>query len=496
MMQGTNGTGIWAGNVVNMGSGAQWRPGADTGGGLMFTGNALLGSRNFIVPRGSVQFASNAVVSATGTATAFGRDTTGGNRSANVTVRDNAVITLGVCNLGGGQAGGNVTLTIQNNAVLNCGANSFDVQNVNRTTAMTTIRLNGGTLTVGGFTKTKTSQTNVIQFNGGVLKAGSFTAAFLPAFSVSTNLVQAGGAVIDDGGFSAVAIAGPLLHDPALGSTLDGGLTKLGIGTLTLAANETYTGPTWIMAGTLALYAPPIGSISNSASIFIATGAQLGVNNGGLNSMTLGAGHKLWGNGSVAGNFTIGSGAILAPGSNSVGSLNFSNSLALAAGSTNIFEVRKSPLTNDLAKIFGALTNGGTLIVTNTGPTALSAGDSFKLFDAASYSGSFANVILPPLDPGLAWNKSTLNTNGTISVVAVTPPLIESTTLVGGNLVLTGSGGVPLANFYVLTSTNVTLSLDQWPRLSTNQFDPGGRFAVTNAVNPAVPALFYLLQVP
>ena len=76
-MQGTNGTGIWAGNVVNLGSGASWRPGADTGGSFTFTGNALMGARNFIVPRGSVTIASNAVVSATGTATAFGRDGTG-----------------------------------------------------------------------------------------------------------------------------------------------------------------------------------------------------------------------------------------------------------------------------------------------------------------------------------------------------------------------------------------------------------------------------------
>ena len=95
-MQGTNGTGIWAGNVVNLGSGASWRPGADTGGALVFTGTANQGARNFIVPRGSVQFASNAVVSATGTATAFGRDTSGGNRSASVTLKDNAVVTLGV----------------------------------------------------------------------------------------------------------------------------------------------------------------------------------------------------------------------------------------------------------------------------------------------------------------------------------------------------------------------------------------------------------------
>ena len=51
--------------------------------------------------------------------------------------------------------------------------------------------------------------------------------------------VQAGGAKIDDGGFTINAIAAPLLHDPSLGSTLDGGLTKLGSGKLTLAANNT-----------------------------------------------------------------------------------------------------------------------------------------------------------------------------------------------------------------------------------------------------------------
>ena len=68
-----------------------------------------------------------------------------------VTIKDNAVVTLGVCNLGGNQAGGNVTLTIQNNASLSTGANNVDLQNVNRATAVTALRLNGGALTVGGF---------------------------------------------------------------------------------------------------------------------------------------------------------------------------------------------------------------------------------------------------------------------------------------------------------------------------------------------------------
>ena len=333
MMQGTNGTGIWAGNVVNMGTGAQWRPGADTGGQLTFTGNALLGGRNFIVPRGTVTFASNAVVSATGTATALGRDNSANNRSANVTIRDNAQLSLGICSLGGNKAGGSITVTVQNNAQLSFGANSLDLQNVARNTAVTTLRLNGGTTTAGGFTKTQTSYANVIDFNGGTLKAGAANAAFLPALTAQTNIIQSGGAVIDDGGF-AIAIAAPLIHDPGLGATADGGLTKLGSGTLTLAANDTYTGPTIINAGTLALYAPPLGSISNSASIFIAAGAQLDVSGGGTAAMTLGGGKMLSGFGSIKGNFIVGSGAILSPGSNSIGALTFSNSLTLASGST------------------------------------------------------------------------------------------------------------------------------------------------------------------
>ncbi len=490
-MAGTNGnTGTWAGNIISSG-GASWRPGSD-GGTLIFTGNALLGAQNFIVPRGTLQIASNAVISATGGATAFGRDGSGGNRSANVTIKDNAVVTLGVCNLGGGQAGGNSTLTIQNSAVLNCGANNFDVQNVNRTTANTFIRLNGGTFTVGGFTKTKTSQTNSFAFNGGVLKAGANNAAFLPAFNVASNIVQAGGAIIDDGGF-AITIAAPLVHDPALGSTPDGGLTKLGAGILTLSAGETYTGPTIINAGTLTLSGR--GLMPNSGSIQIAAGATLNTSPG----MNLLGGQRLGGNGTVVGNFFVNPNAILAPGSNTIGTLTFSNALTLASGSTNYFEISHAPLTNDAAIVFGALANGGTLIATNSGGTPFAAGDSFKLFNAASYSGNFSNVQLPPLLAGLAWNTNGLNTNGIISVISTAPaapPVFGSVNLSGTALTLSGSNGLANGSYYVLATTNLSVPRASWDVLATNPFDAGGNFSFTNSVDAAQPQKFYLLQLP
>ena len=492
-MAATNGTCTWAGNVTNLQSSAQWRPGAD-GGTLVFVGNALIGARNLIVPRGAVQFAGNAVIAATGGATAFGRDTTGGNRSTSVTIRDNATVTYGVCNMGGGQAGGNSTLTIQNNAVLACGANNFDVQNVNRTTAQTFIRLNGGTFIVGGFTKTKTSQTNSIAFNGGVLKAGANNAAFLPAFNFSTNLVQAGGMIIDDGGY-AISILAALTHDPALGTTADGGLTKLGTGTLTLTNFCTYTGPTLINAGTLTIYANAgTYSISASPSIYVGAGAVLDAGEYSTLGWVCDNHRMLWGNGSVKGNVTIGGTTILAPGSNSIGTVTFSNSLTFAAGSTNIFEISHSPLTNDSAVIFGALTNGGTLIITNIGGTQLAAGDTFNVFNAASYSGAFSSVQLPSLPVGLIWNTNLLNTAGTISVALNTTPVIGAISISGNGVGLSGTGGVGNGKYILLGATNLATPASNWTRLLTNQFDGSGNFNFTTNAGTGLPQNFYRLQ--
>jgi hypothetical protein len=78
--------------------------------------------------------------------------------------------------------------------------------------------------------------------------------------------------------------------------------------------------------------------------------------------------------------------------------------------------------------------------------------------------------------------------------VSANPPVISSVILSGGNFVFAGSGGVTNGTFYVLTSTNVALPRGQWTLLSTNQFDANGNFAVTNAVDPAAPQTFYLLQ--
>lgn len=248
-----------------------------------------------------------------------------------------------------------------------------------------------------------------------------------------------------------------------------GSLIKTGGGALTLNGTNTYSGTTTVSVGKLLVN----GRLTGNGAVTVATGGLFG------------------GSGAVRGATTIQSGGTLSPG-NSIGTLTFSNSLTLSAGSTSVFEISKSPLTNDIAKVFGALTNGGTLIVTNIGLASLTAGDSFKLFDAGTYSGAFSSCILPSLNPGLAWNTNLLSVSGTVSVVAYQPPNIASVSINGPNLNFSGSGGIPFWKYFLLTSTN--LGSSQWTVIATNQFDAAGNFFVTNSINPSQSRMFYRLQ--
>jgi autotransporter-associated beta strand protein len=243
-------------------------------------------------------------------------------------------------------------------------------------------------------------------------------------------------------------------------------------GTLTLAAANTYSGATTATHGLLQVN----GSLATGSAV------------------TIGAGGVLGGSGVINGPATVQDGGTLAPGGwlSSVSTLTFSNALTLAAGSTSLFEISPSPTTNDVAKVTGALTCGGTLIVTNISGLALAAGDSFRLFNAASYSGAFTNVQLPVLAAGQGWNTNSLNAAGTISIVALTAPTIAGIQIAGGKLVINGSGGPANWNYSVLTSTN--LAAAQWTPVATHQFDAAGNFILTNAIDPHSPPTFYRLQ--
>jgi autotransporter-associated beta strand protein len=278
-------------------------------------------------------------------------------------------------------------------------------------------------------------------------------------------------------------------------NTISGGgsLAQAGDGVLTLTAADTYTGTTYISAGTLVL--TNSATIANSTNINLDNGALFDVSGTTSHAMTLSSGKTISGDGVVNGNFTVASGATLAPGNNDLGSLSFSNALTLNAGSRTLMNVSHDSQANNVVSVAGTFTWGGALVVSNA-DDPLQGGDGFQLFAAPNFAGSFSRITLPALTPGLYWNTNTFNVDGTISVGVETPPVIGNPSIVGGQLVLTGSGGVTNGIYYVLTSTNLAAPLTNWTRLLTNQFDPNGNFNFTNAMNRDSSSRFYLLQLP
>ena len=262
------------------------------------------------------------------------------------------------------------------------------------------------------------------------------------------------------------------------GIIADAGVTtvaKTGTGMLVLSGANTYSGGTTVNGGTLMA-----SNVTGSA-----TGAGV---------VTVNSGGVLAGNGIITGAVTVNSGGGFAPGT-LASVLTISNNLTLAAGSTNFMQLRHSPLTNTAAKITGTFTEGGTLIVTNVGPGTLATGDSFRLFNAAGYAGSFAAYVLPPLGANQAWRTSALNTSGILSIVTLTPPVIgRSAYYVNGSLIFGGTGMPTNWTYRVLSTTNVALPLAQWTAIATNQTDGSGSFSVTNGVNVNSPQTFYRLQ--
>jgi autotransporter-associated beta strand protein len=266
------------------------------------------------------------------------------------------------------------------------------------------------------------------------------------------------------------------------------------VGTLTLTASSTYTGNTAVNAGALALTGT--GSINNSAVIVVAAGATLDASGRSDGALTLASNAMLKGNGTVKGNVIIGNGAMLAPGG-SLGTLRFNNNLTLDGGSTTVMEVSKSPLTtNDAAQISGSLLYGGTLLITNVSLGSFSAGDSFKLFNAASYAGVFTNIVPAIPAANLAWNTNGLD-NGILSIMSspMPRPQIGVISFTGNEFAFSGTGGAQWWSCHVLASSNLALPLSNWTVLASNRFDAAGN--VLFQITPTkAPQQFYLLRSP
>ncbi len=276
---------------------------------------------------------------------------------------------------------------------------------------------------------------------------------------------------------SSVAIPAAQLVRPG-----EGALVKDGTGILTLCDDNTYLGPTTVSEGNLAI----TGSIA-STNVSVASGATLS------------------GTGSVYGPTVVNSGGTLSPGivTQPIGTLTLGTAPTL--NGTVAMQINKSGATRTADKVSltsGTLTYGGTLKVTASGD-APALGDTFDLFDAGAFAGSFT-LDLPTLPAGLAWDTSKLAVDGSIVVVcdgtvtasAGMDQVVSGagTAVIGGSPTASGGSGsgytyvwTPATGLDDATAANPTASPSSTTLYTVTVTDANGCVAPSASVTVIVP---------
>ena len=273
-----------------------------------------------------------------------------------------------------------------------------------------------------------------------------------------------------------------------------------------MQASNTYSGPTVIAQGlTVALSGD--GSISHSSLIFFggndSTAVHIDASGRADQTLALASGQTLGGIGAVGGTLTVSQGATLAPsgtnttigittGANATGTISATSDVNL--GGTTVIKLNGSG-TNDMVTCFGTINYGGTLNLVNASGAPMAIGNSFHIFNAGAFNGTFASITPSSPGSGLAWDLSQLGSSGIVNVIAgPSQPVVSSTAISGGNFIFSGTNGTAGSNYVVLTSTNIAAPLANWTPMVTNAFDNNGAFHVTNAVTPIPAQRFFLLK--
>lgn len=327
----------------------------------------------------------------------------------------------------------------QTGGTANVGILSIGGNGGNGTNVKATLTLSGGTFTANQFARlslgnTGTSVINIggtanvtlpafpaargtgstatLNFDGGTLRPAAASASYISGFNNA--FIKSGGAKFDVPSGRDITIPQNLITDTVL---TGGGLTKEGVGVLTLAGANTFTGPTLITNGTLLV----TGSLSGSSLVTAGTGTTLG------------------GTGTV-GPVSIAAGGIIAPG---VG-IGTAGTFGTGAFSLDPASLVKFDLvtpgvvgsgTNDLLSVSGSLVLDGTLQVNEL------IGFANGIYRLFNYTGGLTNNTLdlePAFTTAHPGSYIDFGTASEINLVVVPEPG-TALALLGGLGVLMGT---------------------------------------------------------
>ncbi|NYF34042.1 autotransporter-associated beta strand repeat-containing protein [Sphingopyxis sp. JAI108] len=379
---GANSDGV--GEVLVTGVGSSWENSGRINVGLFGAGTLRIENGATVTGNDAIIGASgngNAIISGAGTSWINTHQLSVGSfGTGSMRIENGASVTSNQAYIGANStgsvvvtgAGSNWLVTDFSMTVGNEGAGSLLVENGGLVRAEGGFALgvaagSSGTVTIAGTTGNRgvveTSQiggglgTVDFSLDGGVLRATQDEGEFFADFGANDVTLGTNGGIIDTDGHN-IGIA------PRFAGA--GGLTKDGLGTLTLTGANSYAGATFVNAGTLLV----------NGDQSAATGL-----------MTVFAGATLGGTGTIGGDVAMLDGAILAPGE-SAGTLTVGGNLSLAGGSILNYEFGQADVAggalNDLVNVGGDLTLDGTINVT------VAAGGSFGpgIYRVFNYGGA------------------------------------------------------------------------------------------------------------